>query len=129
MQDFFKYITGGLTWPHASAGILFVLLGLLLTLLADISQRDRESSRTPCRWSWRFFWNHNTLRFVLNLLTAVALIRFWPDIAGSEISMFHCFCIGLCFDTLYIMVREIRKKSLTPQLPPRREGDGASQSF
>jgi hypothetical protein len=110
MQEFLAYITGHLTWPHTLAGVSFVLLGLLLTVLADISQRNRKSLRTPFQWSWRFFWNENTLRFILNLITAIALIRFWPDISGgNEIGMFHCLCIGFGFDTLYITVREIRK--------------------
>ncbi|MDR2038972.1 MAG: hypothetical protein LBQ60_13700 [Bacteroidales bacterium] len=90
--------------------MLFVGIGVMLTLLLDISQRDKESPRTPRRWSWPFFWRDNMLRFILNLLVAVALIRFWPDIKGEEISMFYCFCTGLCFDSLYIAVRAVRKR-------------------
>jgi hypothetical protein len=110
VSDFTSYLAGSLTLPHFLAGMLFVGLGLLLTLLLDVSRRDGDSPRTPRRWSWRFFWRDNMLRFVLNLLVAVALIRFWPDIKGEEIGMFHCFCIGLCFDSLYIAVRTVRKK-------------------
>ena len=110
MNDFISLLTGDLTLSHFLAGILFVGLGLLLTLLLDISQRNKDSPRTPRKWSWSFFRRDNMLRFILNLLTAVVLIRFWPDIAEKEISMFQCFCIGLCFDSLYILIRELRKK-------------------
>ena len=110
MSEFFRYITGSLSWPHVAAGLLFVGMGLMIALLFAVSRRNPGSARTPRRWSWRFFWDDNALRFILNLLTAVALIRFWPDVAGADIGMFHCFCIGLCFDSLYILIREARKR-------------------
>ena len=113
MKSFVEYLIGDVTLPHFAAGMLFVGIGLLVTLLLDVSQRDVESKRTPRQWSWRFFWSDNMLRFILNLLVAISFIRFWPDIDGEEISMFYCFCIGLCFDSLYIAIRAIRKKMMS----------------
>jgi hypothetical protein len=107
---FWSYIHGSLTLPHFLAGMSFVGMGLLITLLLDVVSRDRHSRRTPPQWSWRFFWRDNLLRFFLNLLTAMALIRFWRDMQGEEIGMFHCFCIGIAFDSLYILLKNVRKR-------------------
>ncbi len=104
------HLTGDHTTAFKVAGFLLVLFGALINVLYDAQTRNVSSIETPMTWDWKYFWRDNRWRFGLNLLIAMAVVRFFSDWTGRPLTMEYCFLTGLVFDAMFVVYRKLRKK-------------------
>ena len=109
METFFNHLFGSHGAAFNFAASIFVILGAMITILIDAYTRNKNSERSPVSWDWSFYLKDNFVRYILCLIIAFVVVRFWSDITDMSLKMWHCLLIGLCFDMMFIVVKQIRK--------------------
>lgn len=112
-NEFSSLLTGGHTAAFNLAAFMFVLFGATINVMYDALTRNVSSDDTPEKWEWKYFWTHNLGRFALNLLMALAVVRFFDDWTGKQPTMQHCFLIGLVFDAMIVVYKKLRSLAKT----------------
>ena len=54
--------------------VINTLLGFFIALAWDILQRERNSKRSPTKFSLSFFWADNKLRLIFTFMLAISLM-------------------------------------------------------
>jgi hypothetical protein len=110
IHELTNHLTGGNSLAFSIAAFFFVLLGALINVLYDVQTRNTSGYNTPVCWDWRYFWLNNRWRFGLNLLMALAVIRFFTEWTNKPLSMGYCFLIGIVFDAMFVVYRKLRRR-------------------
>jgi hypothetical protein len=112
--EFNQLLFGRMTAAYMTVALIFIVFGAALMMYINVLQRDRESDSTPYRFSWQYWIRANWWRPMANIAVSFIAIRFFREFTGMKVNMFFCFCIGLAFDYVLIMLREfsfmLRKK-------------------
>ena len=112
-MDFFQelagHLLGNMTPAYFVASFIFVLCGATITIMLDVHTRNKAGGRTPESFQWSFFWKDNRLRFILNILIAVFIIRFFSDIFGIQLYMYSAFGVGMSFDGMIVVYKKLRR--------------------
>lgn len=82
------------------AGFILAIMGVALNILMETSKRDKSSPRTPEKFSYKFLLIDNAKRLLVTLIMIFISIRFFFEIYGINLNLFHCFVIGFCSDLL-----------------------------
>ncbi len=82
------------------AGFILAIMGVALNILMETSKRDKSSPRTPEKFSYKFLLIDNAKRLLVTLIMIFISIRFFFEIYGITLNLFHCFVIGFCSDLL-----------------------------
>ena len=109
-NELIYHLTGGNSAAFAISAFIFVLSGAIINVLYDVQTRNVNSIDTPITWDWAYFWRNNRWRFCLNLLMAMAVVRFFSEWTGFPLSMGYCFLTGLVFDAMFVIYRKLRKR-------------------
>ena len=112
IKELFSHLAGGSTAAYGLAAFLFVLSGALINVAYDALTRNVSSIETPVAWDWAYFWKDNRWRFGLNLLMAMAVVRFFHELTGIELKMGYCFLTGLVFDAMFVVYKKLRKQMM-----------------
>ena len=112
INELFYHLTGGNSVAFHLAAFVFMLFGALINVLYDVQTRSANSADTPITWDWQYFWRSNRWRFALDLLMALAVIRFFTDFTGKPLSMGYCFLTGIVFDAMFVVYRKLRRRIL-----------------
>jgi len=110
LNELTHHLTGGKSLAFSLAAFFFVLLGAVINVLYDAQTRNASGIDTPARWNWQFFWHSNRWRFALNLLMAMAVVRFFSEWTGKPLSMGYCFLTGIVFDAMFVVYRKLRRR-------------------
>ncbi len=110
LSELVHHLTGGYSAAFKVAALLLILFGALINILYDVQTRNVSSIETPMTWDWKYFWKENRLRFGLNLLIAMAVVRFFTDLTGRPLIMEYCFLTGIAFDAMFVVYRKLRKR-------------------
>ena len=112
-MDFFQelagHLLGNMTPAYFVASFIFVLCGAAITIMLDVHTRNKSSERSPESFRWSFFWKDNRLRFILNILIAIFIIRFFSDIFGIQLYMYSAFCVGASFDGMIVVYKKLQR--------------------
>lgn len=103
MKTFLSYLLGDMDPALFAAAVFIAIIGALMAVWLGSSTRDKDSMRTPTKFSWSFLFDDNKQRIVLNLLLIFAAIRFSEDIIGLKITADNlkaAFFIGLSLDSI-----------------------------
>jgi hypothetical protein len=112
MKELIYHLFGTNDLIKVFAGFIFASIGMLITMLIDVKQRDKKSNRTPENFSISFFIKDNILRFITTLLLVFIFLRFSIEIFGDTNSMYSAFIVGLCSDFLAIKLKTMRTNFL-----------------
>jgi hypothetical protein len=110
LNELTHHLTGGNSVAYALAAFVFVLFGALINVLYDVQTRSKNCIDNPVTWDWLYFWQSNQWRFGLDLLMALAVVRFFAEWTGLRLSMGYCFLIGIVFDAMFVVYRKLRRR-------------------
>jgi hypothetical protein len=100
MNTIFQHLLGTNDIPKFIACVFFAMIGTVISLLVHATNRDKNSMKTPYKFSFVFLIADNWQRILLNLLLILVTIRFCKEITGMELSMFVSLLIGVGYDKL-----------------------------
>lgn len=100
-----SYFLNGLELNYFIALFLFALLGALLNLLFDISERDKSSTRTPESFNFKFMLKDNIVRFAISVLLIYFGIIFSEAIFGVAITIQLAVCLGFSLDAVAVIIK------------------------
>jgi hypothetical protein len=75
----------------------FAAFGMILILA---SKRDVDSNNTPVKWSWKFFWVNNALRFAASFFILPLFVRLLYQYTPPEWMLL--MSIGFGFGFMYL---------------------------
>ena len=115
------YLAGGHSLAFEISAFFFVILGVCINVLYTVTTSHAVSTNCPvkCRIATSdcqekfcklYFWRNNKWRLAVNLLMAIAVVRFFAELTGKTLTMGYCFLIGLVFDAMFVVYRKLRKR-------------------
>lgn len=114
IQEVLDNFLSGISPGTFIAGFLMAVIGIAFSALVGTTKRDVNSERTPFHFSWKFFFNDNSIRLVKSVLTALIAIflsfRFAQEFIGQKFSMFYAFLVGFGLDYVVARWRQIKEK-------------------
>jgi hypothetical protein len=105
MNDFSTVIFGQLSIGTFFGYVALMLIGTIINSAFDASTRDKQSSKTPVKWSWKFFIADNIKRYVGTALMLYVCIRFSDKIFGSEPIDWMMVVLGYNIDSIFVFVK------------------------
>lgn len=120
-QTFTENMLGKLTFITFISGLLFAGIGILITLLVHSLTRDKESERTPVKYSFTFMLYDNWKRILLVFLCVLVTIRFFEDLTPWKFNMLFALAVGGSYDGLAAILMTFFdgvKKALSAQKLP-----------
>lgn len=106
MENFISNILGPLSLADYAAGMIFAMLGAIISLRLQANTRDRLSENTPFKFSWRFLFLDNLQRLIFGFITTFIAFRFAPEILKTDLSMFVAFLVGFAFDKVLELIKK-----------------------
>lgn len=100
MNTVFQHLLGTSDTAKFIACVLFALIGTVISLLVHATNRNKNSAKTPYKFSFVFLIADNWQRIVLNLLLILVTIRFCKEVTGLELNMFVSLLIGISYDKI-----------------------------
>lgn len=98
LEELFLRIFGDYTLVDLISYAWFIFIGYVIYALVETSGRDKESIKTPRKWSWKFWAGDNWKRYLLTILCTYALFRFYIEFNGTSFTDFDAFMIGVLGD-------------------------------
>ena len=73
-----------------------------MRMIIDAHSRNPLTPYSPEVFSWKYFFNDNTTRFISNIFLIVLAVRFIPDpnFLGKPLTAYNAFVVGLGSDYL-----------------------------
>ena len=100
MEEFLKSILGDYSAGLWFAYFFFALLGAAAFSWIEVSNRDKNSVKTPFKFRWNFFVSDNLKRYIATGILIYIQFRFFKDLSGSALSEYVAFLIGFGSDGL-----------------------------
>jgi len=98
MNEFIKVIFGDFTSIQLLGYLWFFIVGYIIYGLTEASSRDVNSTNTPVKWSWGFWFRDNWRRYLTTLLSTYILFRFYTEVSGHPFGYFDAVALGLIGD-------------------------------
>jgi len=109
MENFInEIILGGYSLMNALGYLWFFIIGFLIYGLNEADDRDVNSTNTPKKWSWIFWFKDNWRRYFVTFLSTYIMFIFYVQIVGHEFSNFEALMLGMIGDGVGA---KIKKKS------------------
>jgi hypothetical protein len=106
MKEFLKIVLGTDDGVTFFALFFFALLGALLSVLLQSTQRDPKSNLSPVHFSWLFFLRDNAKRFITGMILIYVFLRFTTDLTGLTLTNFIALVIGFGNDKLAQILKD-----------------------
>jgi len=106
MEDFINIIFVGLSLGSFLGYSIIASLGAILHLTKEVSDRSKESKRTPVEFSWRFFRVDNVKRLIGTVLLIYVSIVFYKELTGTELSAWSAFITGFGMDGASVFLKK-----------------------
>ena len=84
----------------------FFIIGYIIYGLTEVSGRDVQSTATPVKFSWKFWFLDNWRRYVTTLLCTYILFRFYTEVNGTAFTYFDAVTLGLVGDGIAATVKK-----------------------
>lgn len=105
--DFWTILLGAAPLGAFLGYLTLSLLAAIVSILIDISKRDVASAATPQRFSLQFWFAHNLLRFVANVMAiplAIRLLMTWES-ASPALLVFFSILLGFGIDIVAMALK------------------------
>jgi hypothetical protein len=106
MKEFFEIIFGTYTWVQLLAYAWFFIIGYIIYGLIETTGRDKLSSKTPKKWSWKFWFQDNWRRYLLTILCSYVFFRFYTELNGHPFGNFDAITLGLLGDGAATVIKK-----------------------
>lgn len=106
MENFINNLLGPLSIADYAAGMIFAVLGAIISLRLQANTRDKLSEETPFKFSWGFLLQDNLQRLVTGFVITFVVFRFAPEILQTDFSMFIALMVGFAFDKLLELIKK-----------------------
>ncbi len=107
MNEFFKIIFGDFpSWAALFGYAWFFIIGYVIYGLNETSSRDKKSSNTPVKWSWKFWLLDNWRRYLVTILCSYILFRFYTEFSGHPFGNFDAVTLGLIGDGVGATIKD-----------------------
>lgn len=107
MNEFLKIVFGDFpSWATLFGYAWFFVIAYIVYALSETSYRDVNSSNTPKKWSWKFWYFDNWRRYLVTILSSYLFFRFYTDISGHPFSNFDAVSLGLIGDGIGATLKE-----------------------
>ncbi len=113
IKELTGYLFGNVSLAFSLASLVYVLLGASVHVLYDVQTRYKLNFNSPIPFDWGYFWKKNKWRFVLNITVAIIIAVCHPVLIGHQLAMIHLFLLGLCFDTMYVVIKKLKNRFTT----------------
>lgn len=107
-KEFNDAVLGGYNVGRFLGFVFWAIVGAYITVQFTANRRDPSSTRTPEKFSWRFWFRDNARRVLFVLVCILTTLRFSQDITGRELNEFWSLVIGLSFDLLAVVLNNLR---------------------
>jgi hypothetical protein len=105
MNEFLKTVFGEYSTVQLLGYLWFFVIGYIIYFLTEVSGRDVQSSHTPIKWSWKFWFFDNWRRYLATILCTYILFRFYIEINGHPFGNFDAVTLGLLGDGIAATVK------------------------
>jgi len=128
MGELLQNIFGDYTIVQLLGYLWFFVIGYIVYGLTETSGRDVESSATPRKWSWKFWFMDNWKRYLTTILCSYILFRFYIEVSGHPFGNFDAVGLGLIGDGIAATLKERVKaigadrKQLMASMSPEEKG-------
>lgn len=106
MENFIDNLLGPLSIADYAAGMIFAMLGAIISLRLQANTRDKLSDNTPFKFSWAFLFHDNLQRLIFGFIITFVTFRFAPQILKTDFSMFIAFLVGFAFDKVLELIKK-----------------------
>jgi hypothetical protein len=98
MGEILKIIFGDYTFIQLFGFFWFLMIGYIIYGLNESNGRNVQSSNTPIKWNWKFWFYDNWRRYLATILTTYVFFRFYIEFVGHPLTNFETLMIGLIGD-------------------------------
>lgn len=98
MEELIRILFGEYTHIQLLAYLWFFIIGYAIYSLVETTGRDVYGTKTPVKWSWKFWFKDNWRRYLTTILCTYVLFRFYNEVSGHEFGYFDAVSIGLIGD-------------------------------
>ena len=109
-QDISLGLLGDKSIGEWIVSFIFVFIGIIISLYADSLSRDKNSPKTPKKFSISFLLKDNILKILFSFFIVFTLIRFSKEVVDIDITYIKCLFLGLGFDLLLTLPIKYQKK-------------------
>lgn len=90
---------------------IFTFLGVLISLRLHAFQRDKDSKKTPFKFSWKFLVQDNLIRIITSMATVFVVIRLGSELLDITPSYVMAVIMGISFDQILIQLQKLELKA------------------
>ena len=94
MEDFINSVLGGYSLGMWLAYFFFAMLGAAAFSWMEVTNRDRNSVKTPIKFRWKFFCLDNIKRYIATGILIYLQFRFFKELTGTGLSEYVAVLIG-----------------------------------
>lgn len=105
MSEFFTIIFGEYSSAQLLAFVVFFIVGYVIYGLTETSGRDINSTKTPRKWNWKFWFQDNWKRYLTTILCTFVLFRFYSELSGHPFGNFDAVTFGLIGDGIAATIK------------------------
>lgn len=98
MDEFKEIVFGTLTFGSLAAYALLGLMGAIVNLWMEVQERNKQSMRSPSRFSISFLAWDNLKRIIATVIGIFIFIRFFQDITGYPLNALAAVVTGFNVD-------------------------------
>lgn len=106
MEEILMRIFGGYDFADLFVFGFYILIGFLIRAFDETSQRNKNSDKTPKKWSWKFWVNDNYKRYIVTILSTFIFFRFYVEFVGHDLTELEALMIGLIGDDIGLTAKE-----------------------
>jgi hypothetical protein len=106
MGELFKTILGNYTMVQLLGYLWFFVIGYAIYFLTEATGRNVQSTDTPVKWSWKFWFYDNWRRYLTTILCSYVLFRFYIEVCGHPFGNFDAVSIGLIGDGIAATIKK-----------------------
>lgn len=106
MKEFFEIIFGVYSTAQLLGFVWFFIIGYIVYGLIEVNDRDVNSTNTPKKWYWYFWFYDNWRRYLLTILCTYILFKFSNELSGHEFGNFDALTYGLIGDGIAAIAKK-----------------------
>lgn len=107
LKEFVIYFFGTTDFALVLANFIFGCIGMFIMMLFDIMGRDKTKYK---KFDFKYFWNDNGVRFLLNFFIMLVFIRFTYDFIKEPPTPKSSLMIGFLSDVIVLIVKKRKQK-------------------
>lgn len=106
MNEFFINIFGEYSTVQLLTFLWFFIIGYIIFGLTETTGRDVQSTNTPKKWSWKFWYHDNWRRYLTTILCSYILFRFYSELSGHPFGYLDAVSFGLIGDGIAATIKK-----------------------